>query len=194
MIAILGHISDVKGYPAFVDAAAATARLHEGCAFWAIGAENTQPGARAAIEQRAAALGIRDRIRFLGFRSDVHEVLRAVDVVALPSLAEGFPLALLEAMAAEKAVVATPVGGVPEALADGVTGLMVPPSDSAALSQAIQSLIADPNMRRRIGAAARSRVVADFSVARFATRVQDIYTFLLNEVAIRQPAEPPLAS
>ena len=193
VIAILGHISDVKGHPAFIDAAAEIARLHEGCAFWAIGADNTQPGARAAFEQRAAALGIRHRIHFFGFRNDVHEVLKGVDVVALPSLAEGFPLALLEAMAAGKAVVATPVGGVPEALTDGVTGLMVPPGDSAALSRALQSLIADPHMRCRIGAAARSRVVADFSVARFAMRVQDIYTFLLNEAAIRRPVEPPRA-
>ena len=193
VVAILGHISDVKGYPAFVDAAAELTRLHEGCAFWAIGADNTQPGARAAFEQRAAALGIRDRIHFFGFRNDVHEVLKAVDVVALPSLAEGFPLALLEAMAAGKPVVATPVGGVAEAIENGVTGLMVPPGDSAALSRAIQSLIADSDMRRRIGAAARSRAVADFSVSRFATHVQDIYTFLLHKVGVGRPAQPSRA-
>jgi glycosyltransferase involved in cell wall biosynthesis len=194
VIAILGHISDVKGYPAFVDAAAAIARCHESCEFWAIGADNTQPGARAAFEQRAVALGVREKIRFLGFRNDVHEVLKAVDIVALPSLAEGFPLALLEAMAAGKPVVATPVGGVPEALTDGVTGVMVPPGDATALSRAIQSLIADQDKRRRIGAAARSRAVTDFSVARFAARVQDIYAFLLNGVALPWPVAQSVAS
>jgi glycosyltransferase involved in cell wall biosynthesis len=188
VVGILGHISDVKGYPAFVEAAADIARIHDGVEFWAIGAETTQQGGRAAIEKRAEELGIRGRVRFLGFRSDVHEVLKAVDVVTLPSLAEGFPLAVLEAMSAGKPVVATPVGGVTEAVTSGVTGLCVPPADPVALSQAIRHLIEHPSERQRLGEAARRRVVEHFSVAIFARRVQDLYGSLLDRWGQRSPA------
>lgn len=175
VIAILGHISDVKGYPTFVDAAAAVAQAHPGCAFWAIGGETTQAGGRAAIEARASALGIRDRLRFLGHRSDVHEVLKAVDMVALPSLAEGFPLAVLEAMAAGIPVIATPVGGVPEAMIDGETGSLVPPQDAGALAAAMTRLLDDQGMRIRMGRDARTRALQYFSIVTFVQRIQDTY-------------------
>jgi glycosyltransferase involved in cell wall biosynthesis len=178
VVAILGHISDVKGYATFVDAAAEVARERSGCLFLAIGAETTQRGARAAIENRVSARGLSDRFRFLGFRDDVHEVLNAVDIVALPSRSEGLPLALLEAMSAGRSVIATPVGGIPEALIDGETGLLVPPDDTITLATAIARLVDDSALRTRLGAAARAKVESNFSIEAFVRGVEQVYDSL----------------
>ena len=180
VVAILGHVSDVKGYPAFVEAAATVARAHPGAVFWAIGAETTQAGAQRAIELKAQELGIAERLRFLGFRDNVHEVLKGVDIVALPSLSEGFPLAVLESMAAGKAVIATPVGGVEEAIADGTTGLLVPPGRPDVLASAISRLIESPALRAELGATARATAVRRYSIDVFSGRVQSLYDELLD--------------
>ena len=152
-VAILGHISEVKGYGAFVEAAGRLAAAHQDCGFVAIGAETTEPGARNRFEQRIKDLGLADRFVFLGFRSDVAAVLQAVDIVCLPSLAEGFPLAVLEAMAAGKPVVATPVGGVPEAIVHNETGLLTEPAQPDALASAIEKLVSSEDLRQRLGEA-----------------------------------------
>jgi glycosyltransferase involved in cell wall biosynthesis len=94
----------------------------------------------------------------------------------LPSLYEGFPLAIQEAMAAGRAVIASAVGGVPEAVRDGVTGLLVPPSDPAALADAIRRLLADPALAQRMGAAGRVRAEQEFSyeaMVQCTTRIYD---------------------
>src|SRR5439155_22355430 len=91
---------------------------------------------RAALEQRAIALGIHDRVLFLGERKDIPALLARCDVFVLPSLNEGLPLTVLEAMAAERPVVATNVGGLPELVADGVRGILVPPAGPRALAGA----------------------------------------------------------
>lgn len=179
VVAILGHISDVKGYPTFVEAAARIASGRPDCLFVAIGGETTQPGCRAALEQRIRALGLEARFRFLGFRTDVAEILRAVDVVALPSSAEGFPLAVLEAMATGCAVIATPVGGVPEVVSDGDTGLLVPPGDVDALISALNQLVASPERRARLGAAGRQRIEERYAIDVFARAVQNVYDRIL---------------
>src|SRR5205823_5255694 len=103
-------------------------------------------GARGLLRRPRGAARLPRRCdpgSFLGFRSDVADVLRAADIVVLPSLDEGLPLAVLEAMACAKPVVATPVGGVPEAVVDEVTGILVPPSDSESLAAAMLRLLQD---------------------------------------------------
>jgi glycosyltransferase involved in cell wall biosynthesis len=96
----------------------------------------------------------------LGFvpHEEVERLLSRAAVVVLPSHREGLPMALLEAMARGRAVVATPVGGIPSLVEDGCTGLLVPPGDARALRNAIDRLLADPELRRRLGEAARARV------------------------------------
>jgi glycosyltransferase involved in cell wall biosynthesis len=178
VVAILGHISDVKGYPTFLEAAASVARTHPSCLFVCIGGENFQSGARAVMESRARELGLKDNLRFLGFRSDVHEVLRMVDIVTMPSLDEGLPLALLEAMACGRPVIATPVGGIPEVLRDGVNGLLIPKQDGVRLAEAIAGLALDPPRRCTLGSQARASVEA-YSIRRFARDVQSLYDSLL---------------
>jgi glycosyltransferase involved in cell wall biosynthesis len=100
------------------------------------------------------------RLRLLGPRADAARLLPAADVVALPSRSEGFPQVPLHAMAAERPVVATRVGGTPEVVEDGGTGLLVPPEDPRALAEALRHLLATPALARRLGAAGRERLLA----------------------------------
>ena len=110
---------------------------------------------RAEIERICDDLNIRHSVRFLGVRSDVPALLALADVYVHPSLQEGYSNALLEAMAAGKAVVATAVGGNVEAVSDGVTGLLVPPADAVALERAIARLLGDSHTARAMGERAR---------------------------------------
>jgi glycosyltransferase involved in cell wall biosynthesis len=130
---------------------------------------------RPAMEQRARDLGVMDRCVFLGHRADVPLLLAAADVFALPSLFEGLPISVLEAMAAERPVIATAVGGTDEAVVDGTTGLLVPPRDAAALAAAISRLRADPTLARRLARAGRARVEAEFSSEAMARGVGQVY-------------------
>ena len=179
VVLITGHLSDVKGYPTFLRAAARIVAQLPECAFLALGGETTGPGPLARYQQLAADLGLGDRVRFLGFRSDVADVLRAADIVVLPSLDEGLPLAVLEAMACAKPVVATPVGGVPEAVIDQVTGLLVPPNEPDRLASAVLRVLNDRHLSLRMGNAGRGRVQAQFSVPRLVAAVEALYTEVL---------------
>jgi len=131
---------------------------------------------RAALEAEAAG-----RVRFLGHRTDVPALLAAADVFVLPSRYEGTSLALLEAMGAGKAVVATAIGGTDELVRDGVDGLLVPPDDPAALAEALERLLVDNELRARLGGAAAARVAADFSAEASTARVVGIYRDVLGD-------------
>jgi len=117
---------------------------------------------RGALETKARTAGLEQRIRFAGSQNDVPSFLAAMDIAVLPSLAEGFSNALLEYMAAGLPIVATDVGGNREAL--GETGLLVPPGQPEALAEAIARLVRDPELRRRLGAAAQDRVRSQFGI------------------------------
>jgi glycosyltransferase involved in cell wall biosynthesis len=179
VVLICGHLSDVKGHPTFLRAAARIAAELPGCAFLALGGETAQKGFRAELERLARELGIAALVHFLGFRDDVPAIIQAADVMALPSRDEGLPLAVLEAMACGRPVVSTPVGGVPEAITDGETGLLVQPDDPEALAGAVLRILRDTELARRLGAAARRRVEKQFSLDRFAAQVVDLYEELL---------------
>ena len=128
----------------------------------------------ASLRLLAASLGLEDRIRFLGWVPDAVPVLSASTVVALPSLAEGLPLVALEAMALAKPVVATAVGGTPEAIEDGVTGRLVPAADPGALAAALRDLLDDPVRAARLAAAGRQRVDERFGIARMGAAYVDL--------------------
>jgi glycosyltransferase involved in cell wall biosynthesis len=191
VVLAVGHLSEVKGYPVFLEAAARLAPRLGDVAFVALGGETTTPGYRAVLEARAAALGVAARVHFLGWRSDVARVMGAADVVVLPSLAEGLPLAVLEAMACGRPVVASAVGGVPEAVVDGRTGLLVPPGDAGALAEAIQRVLEDPAAGRRMGAEGRRRLEAHFSLDRVLGEVHALYDDVLRVRRLTRPAGPP---
>jgi len=134
---------------------------------------------RQSLESRASALEIRKNVRFLGFRSDVGGLMAAFDAFILPSLYEGLPNAVLEAMACGKPVIATAVDGTPEAVAHGETGLLVPPRDPRALAGAVLALCSDPGRRRIFGRNGRRRAVERFGIDRQINAFHELYRQLL---------------
>jgi glycosyltransferase involved in cell wall biosynthesis len=132
------------------------------------------------LRQLAAELGLADRVQLLGLRDDVETVLAAADVFVQPSLSEGLPLAVLEAMASALPIVATRVGGIPEAIVDGETGLLVPPGDPAALAAALARVLDRPDQAASLGSAARRRAVAAFSVDRMTDHYERLYQRLAS--------------
>lgn len=144
----------------------------------------------ADIANAAQERDLNGRVELLGASGDVAEVLGRSDLFVLSSLSEGFPVSILEAMAAGLAVVATDVGGVAEAVVDGETGLLVPASDPAALAKALQKLLADPELRRRYGAAGRSRALHFFDVPRYRAAHLDLYRRELGRLRLPAPVAP----
>lgn len=135
---------------------------------------------RARLEAQAAAAGLGAALRFLGERADVPDLLAAMDIFAFPSLYEGHPNALLEAMAAGLPAVASDIPGNDEVVVEGSTGYLVPAHDAAALAQGIAALARDPALRQAHGAAGRQSVVARFSLAAVAGQYEQFYTSRLG--------------
>jgi glycosyltransferase involved in cell wall biosynthesis len=127
------------------------------------------------IKQAAAEAGLADDVHFVGMRPDVPDLLQAMDIFVLPSYSEGVSLALLEAMAAGLPVIATAVGGTPETVSEGVTGLLIPPRDVEALAGALERLLADSALAKKLGENARKMVKEKFSLERLGREVNEIY-------------------
>jgi glycosyltransferase involved in cell wall biosynthesis len=140
---------------------------------------------RPALERLAAELGIAGRVSLLGWSEDAPGYLRSFDVLAVPSRYEGLPLVLLEAMVAGVPVVATTVGGIPDAVRDEVSALLVPPDDVAALAAALRRLATEEPLRRRLAAAAREAGRSRFTVEAMARSYADLYDQLLRGAAAR---------
>ncbi len=134
-----------------------------------------------AIEQTIAACGLSQRVRLLGWREDLDRVYATLDVGVLSSRNEGTPVALIEAMAAGRPVVATRVGGVADVVADGETGLVVDPDDAEALGEAMTRLGVDPALRQRMGARAREAASTRFRDDRLVEDIDRLYRAALAE-------------
>jgi L-malate glycosyltransferase len=134
---------------------------------------------REALVELAASLGLGDRFLFAGMRSDAVRCLGALDVFTLPSIREGLPVALLEAMAAARPIVITNVGGMPDAVEDGRSGLVVPSGDEAALGAALKRLADDRALAARLGAAAHARARETYAIEAVAARIEELYLLCL---------------
>ena len=135
---------------------------------------------RSEVETAVAASGIAEAIHLPGLQPDVRPYLGAMDLLLISSDFEGLPLVLLEAMALERPVVATAVGGVPEAVADGDTGVLVAPGSAAALADAVCGLLASADTRIAMGRAARQRAETTFSTRRMQAELEDLYDRVLS--------------
>ena len=149
---------------------------------WIIGAGPEEE----ALRKQVALSGLESRITLLGFRRDIPAILRQLDLFALPSLWEGLPNVVLEAMAAECPVVATSVDGTPEAVEHGRTGLLVPPEDSSSLADAMARLLRDAMLRSEYGRAGRHRVARDFSMERMVNETSELYRHAIERTCERR--------
>jgi glycosyltransferase involved in cell wall biosynthesis len=136
---------------------------------------------RDELEMQAQRLGLGDRVLFLGYRQDIADLLATCDVFVLPSLYEGLPLSILEAMAAGRPVICSAIGGSNEAVSNGDTGLLVQPGNPTELARAINMMLSNPDLGQRFAAAAKARVMKDFSATRMAESNMHIYEELSSE-------------
>jgi glycosyltransferase involved in cell wall biosynthesis len=176
LLLTVSNLIHYKGHGTLLEAVPLITRTHPTARFVLAG----DGPMRAEIERRIATAGVADRVRLLGERIDIPDLLRAADLLVHPSDEEGFPNAILEAMAAGRPVVATRVGGTPELVLDGVTGTLVPPRSPAALAAAVSHLLADSQLADRMGAAGRERAVREFSLARMVERTEALYAEVLH--------------
>jgi glycosyltransferase involved in cell wall biosynthesis len=130
---------------------------------------------RQQLEEQATKLGLRDRLLFLGYRNDVPELLAMFDAYVNMAYAEGFGIAVIEAMQAGLPVVLANAGALPELIEDGISGLLVPPGDCQSLANALLRLNADRIWARHIGESARRKALRDFSIDRFAQDFECLY-------------------
>lgn len=177
VVGVVGRLSPEKGHTYFVEAMAEIVRSLPRAVGLIVG-DGPQEG---RLRAQTAALGLENVVRFAGYRRDMDRIYSAIDALVLPSIQEGLPNVVLEAMASGRPVVASRVGGVPEVVDDGATGSLVPPGDSHALAQAIVSLLEDPARREAMGAAARQRIEHAFSARSRAERILSLYRAVLHE-------------
>jgi glycosyltransferase involved in cell wall biosynthesis len=177
LVGIVARLVPVKAHEVFLEAAARIARAVPGARFLVIGDGER----RAELERMVEQLGLSERTRFLGWRRDMRVVYADLDVVALSSLNEGSPVAIIEAMAAGRPVVASDVGGVSEVVTDGQSGLLVPRRDVAALATAVIDLLRDPAGAAKLGAAARAAVYPKYASSRLVEDIGRLYLDLARQ-------------
>ena len=175
LLLAVGNLYPVKGHRFLIDALSSLSGRHPTLHLAIAGRGEL---ANALMEQ-ARSLGIVARVHLLGLRSDIPALLADADLFVMPSLSEGLPVAVLEAMFAGRAIVATDVGEVRSVL-QGDAGLVVPPADSAALAAAIDRLVEDPAEARRLGERAAARAAEAYSLDRMVERYAGIYSGLLS--------------
>jgi glycosyltransferase involved in cell wall biosynthesis len=177
MIGIVGRLSVEKGHRDFLQAVGRVAHARPEARFWIVGSGTL----RDKLEAYSRKLGVSGVVRFLGFRGDMETIYAHLDIVVSASLREGIPIALLEAMAMARPVIATRVGGIPSIIDDGVSGILVPPQDPETLADRILDLLIHPERRKEIGRSARQKVAERFSSERMCGEYISIYRESLAE-------------
>jgi len=185
LIGTIGRLESGKGHLEFLAMAEQLASEFDQVRFVMIGEATRGEEFRAEpILEKARTLNLADRLQLLGFRDDVPELLSAMDIFAFPSHAEAFGLVLIEAMAASLPVVSSRCDGVLDIVQEGKNGLLVPPHDSAALTQAVRSLVVDPELRSTMGKNSRKIAEHHFSTKRMMTELLQLYHQCLAEAAL----------
>jgi glycosyltransferase involved in cell wall biosynthesis len=176
IIGIVGRLTEQKGHRTLLHAFAGLLDEHPHARLLVVGEGELRP----ALQTLARELDIAGRVIFTGYRDDAPRLMADCDVVAVPSLWEGFGLVLLEAMNAGKPVVASRVSAIPEIVLDGQTGLLVPPGDAQALASALGRLLGEPALAGEMGRLGRERLRSHFSVERMVDETEQVYRDLLG--------------
>lgn len=176
-IGLVGRLAPEKGIDIFLRAASEVLSEFPDTQFVVVG----EGPDRAALEQLRATLGLDDKVSLPGQRGDMPDFYASIDLMVSASRQEGLPIALLEGMASGLPVVVTAVGQVPEVIDNDSVGRIVPPGDASALAAAIKDLLRDAALRRRIGAAGRDRIAAEFSADRMAADYLRVYQMAQQE-------------
>jgi glycosyltransferase involved in cell wall biosynthesis len=177
VVGMAGIMEERKGHRSLLEAARLLKDRGQRIRYLLAGDGSLKP----ELQTRAATLGLKDQVSFPGFISNIAEFLGAIDLFVMPSLFEGLSVAVLEAMAAGKPVVATNVGGLAESGIDSITGFLVPPQDPRALADAIEKLIAEKSLARRMGARGAERVREHFTLEKMAEKNEAYYFTLIHE-------------
>jgi glycosyltransferase involved in cell wall biosynthesis len=177
LIALVGRVEDQKGVDHLVRAAR-TVVAQVPAAHVVVVGDGTR---RAEMERLTADLGLTDHVHFTGWRHDLTDVMRSIDVLALPSRWEAFGIVNLEAMAAAKPVVGFAVEGIPEVVVHGETGLLSPAGDEAALARDLVRVLTEPGLAERLGKAGRRRFAERFAPAQMVRAHVQLYDRLLTE-------------
>jgi glycosyltransferase involved in cell wall biosynthesis len=171
LIGIVGRLAPIKAHEVFLEAARLVGKALPSACFLVIGDGERHTELVAMVER----LGLTESVRFLGWRRDLDRIYADLDVVALCSRNEGSPVVLIEALAAARPVVATAVGGVPEVVVHGETGLTVPPSDPGKLAEGMLTLLRDRSLAEQLGQAGRRHVYPRYDSSRLADDMRNLY-------------------
>jgi len=171
VIGLIGRLSAEKGQKYFLQAAVAVLEDFPNALFLIVG----DGPDRRSLEVEAKLLGIGESVRFLGVRNDIPDILSSLDVLVMPSLIEGMPMALLEAMASGRAVVASKVGSIPAVVQSRVNGILVPPADATTLACELRSLLTERGLRESLGRRAAETVANGFSSSSMASKYLRLY-------------------
>jgi len=173
VVGMVAHLFPVKGHRYFIEAAQLLSSTWPDVTFWIVGGTGNFPP--DPLYELGALLVRKGRLRFLGDRQDARAIFGLMDIVVVPSLTEGCPYAVLEALGAGCPVVASAVGGIPEIIQHEHTGFLVPPADSAALSHAIETLLLNPARAEQLGHNGRCVVTEVFTEARMVSATSQLY-------------------
>lgn len=180
LIGFVGRLVPAKGLEYLLDALAGVRREFANVKLLVVGKGQLLD----TLKDRAIEKGLQGHIFFAGERRDIVDILASIDIFIIPSVAEGLPNALLEAMSMAKPVIVTKAGGMPEIIKDGTNGLVVPVGDASALDGAIRKLMGDRDMAKGMGGAAREFIEKSFSIKAVARIWQDLYLSLLQQKGV----------
>ena len=180
LVGAIGRMVWQKGFEYLIEAIPEIVRHFSAVRFLFVG----DGPLRGKIGALSEELRVKDNVIFTGFRSDIKEILSAIDILVVPSLLEGFPMITLEAMAMEKPIVATNIDGITEQITDGINGILVPPTNSSALAKAIMRVLNNKELARTMGLVARKKVEQEFSVQRMVAETEKVYLSLLKENSV----------
>ena len=174
VIGAIGRLVWQKGFEYLIEAVPQIASSIPEARFLIVG----EGPLRKELVALSRELGVNERVIFTGFRSDIRDILAAVDLLVVPSLLEGFPMITLEAMAMAKPIVATNIDGITEQITNGENGILVSPRDPTALANAVIRLLGDRETAQQMGMAARGRVEREFSVEKMVSETEKVYQSL----------------